>query len=89
VRFDYRLTEKGQDLWPVMHAMMSWGDKHDIVPGGPPTIIEHRDCGGRIDADRVCETCGAIAGARDVVARPGPGAKPDHPWHAARELAQR
>jgi DNA-binding HxlR family transcriptional regulator len=88
-RFDYRLTEKGLDLWPVMHAMMSWGDKHALVEGGPPTLIEHRDCGGHVDGDRVCEDCGAVVGAREVTARPGPGARPDHPWHTARDLARR
>jgi len=88
-RFDYRLTEKGIDLWPVMHAIMSWGDKHGVVDGGPPTIVEHRDCGGHIDANRVCERCGELVGPRQVVAKPGPGAAPGHPWHTARELARR
>lgn len=88
-RFEYRLTEKGTDLWPVIHSLMSWGDRHGLVAGGPPTIVEHRDCGGRIDADRVCETCAAVVGARDVTARPGPGAPPDHPWYTGQELARR
>src|SRR4051794_12281915 len=88
-RFEYRLTEKGLDLWPVVHALMSWGDKYSVVPTGPPTLIEHRDCGGPIDADRRCERCGEIVTAREVVARPGPGATPDHPWHAVRALAER
>ncbi|MFL5846169.1 MAG: winged helix-turn-helix transcriptional regulator [Solirubrobacteraceae bacterium] len=88
-RFDYRLTEKGIDLWPVMHSMMSWGDKHTAGDDGPPTVVEHRDCGGRIDEHAVCEKCGEPVGARDVRAKPGPGAPPDHPWHTARALAHR
>lgn len=88
-RFDYRLTEKGIDLWPAMHALMSWGDKHAPVPGGPPTIVEHRDCGGRIDENRACARCGATVAGREVIAKPGPGAPPDHPWHTAQELARR
>jgi DNA-binding HxlR family transcriptional regulator len=88
-RFEYRLTEKGIDLWPVMHSLMSWGDKHGLVEAGPPTVVEHRECGGRIGADRRCEQCGALVGGRDVVARPGPGATPGHPWHTARALATR
>jgi DNA-binding HxlR family transcriptional regulator len=88
-RFEYRLTKKGTDLWPVLHALMSWGDRYEVSGGGPPTVIEHRDCGGRIDAQRVCEACGATVGAREVVAKPGPGATPDHPWFARRELAAR
>lgn len=88
-RFEYRLTEKGLDLWPVIHALMSWGDKHGVVPAGPPTIIEHRDCGGHVDENRMCEKCGAIVGPRDIWAKPGPGATPDHPWYTARALATR
>jgi DNA-binding HxlR family transcriptional regulator len=88
-RFDYRLTEKGLDLWPVLHAVMAWGDKHRVTPDGPPTVIEHRDCGGLIDEHRTCDRCGEAVGSRDVVAKPGPGAGPDHPWYTARELATR
>ena len=80
-RFEYRLTPKGNDLWPVLHSMMLWGDKHaQASPAGPPTIIEHRGCGGAIDERRVCDRCGALAtGVADVEARPGPGATPGHP----------
>ena len=27
-RFEYRLTEKGIDLWPVMMSLLQWGDRH-------------------------------------------------------------
>ena len=30
-RYDYHLTEKGLDLGPVLHAMLSWGSTY--VPG--------------------------------------------------------
>jgi len=50
-------------------------------------VIEHRGCGGAVDDHRICSTCGARLTARDVVARPGPGAPPQHPLRrrAARE----
>ena len=83
-RFEYRLTDKGRDLWPVLHAVMSWGDKHVSGPGREPTLVEHRDCGGRIDERRVCERCGEIVGSRDVRATAGPGATADHPLLATR-----
>jgi DNA-binding HxlR family transcriptional regulator len=72
-RYEYRLTEKGVDLWPVIVALLKWGDRH-VYPDGPPRLLEHRDCGGEIDDRRVCTRCGAALEARDVVARPGPGA---------------
>ncbi|MGA8297636.1 MAG: helix-turn-helix domain-containing protein [Acidimicrobiales bacterium] len=27
-RYDYQLTTKGRDLWPVVTAMRQWGDKY-------------------------------------------------------------
>jgi DNA-binding HxlR family transcriptional regulator len=70
-RFEYRLTEKGLDLWPVLVSLISWGDRH-AAPDGPPIILEHRDCGGTVNDRRICEKCGALVGPRDVSARPGP-----------------
>lgn len=76
-RFEYRLTEKGVDLWPVVIALLKWGDRH-VMDGVAPVVIEHRDCGGEIDDRRRCTACGAELEARDVTARLGPGA-PDDP----------
>jgi DNA-binding HxlR family transcriptional regulator len=73
LRHEYRLTDKGRDLWPVVHALARWGDKHE-APGGPPRLFVHRDCGGAIDDHRICEACGAAVEVRDVQALPGPGA---------------
>jgi DNA-binding HxlR family transcriptional regulator len=35
-RFEYRLTEKGRDLQPVLLAMMAWGDKWGATAEHPP-----------------------------------------------------
>ncbi len=78
-RYEYRLTEKGLDLWPAMVALMQWGDRYTPPPGGPAVVLEHRGCGGAVDEHRVCQACGARLEMRDVSARPGPGAVPDHP----------
>jgi DNA-binding HxlR family transcriptional regulator len=66
LRHEYRLTEKGIDLWPTLVAMLAWGDKH-CAPDGPPTIIVHRgECGGRIDDRRICTACGKHVEAREA-----------------------
>ena len=70
-RFEYRLTEKGIDLWPVMVSLMKWGDRHSPTAGGPPTLIVHRDCGGEIDSHRYCSKCGQRLSARDSMATAG------------------
>jgi len=85
-RYEYRLTEKGLDLWPTVVALMQWGDRYTPSSGGPAVVLEHRGCGGAVDGHRLCEACGARLSVRDVRAVPGPGAAPDHPLfrHAAR-----
>lgn len=72
-RHDYRLTDKGRDLWPVVTTMRQWGDKH-AAPDGPPLQVTHKACGEISDAVLSCSACGAPIGARDVRAAPGPGA---------------
>src|ERR1700732_1229631 len=38
-RHDYRLTDKGRDLWPVVTTMRQWGDKY-AAPDGPPLELD-------------------------------------------------
>jgi DNA-binding HxlR family transcriptional regulator len=72
-RHEYRLTEKGRDLWPVTMALVEFGDRYE-AEDGPPRLFFHRDCGGRVTGRRTCAKCGAELDARDVEVRPGPGA---------------
>ena len=72
-RYDYRLTDKGRDLWPVLTAMRQWGDKYE-APTGPPVLMSHKGCGHVTEAVLSCSVCGEQLGARDVSVRPGPGA---------------
>jgi DNA-binding HxlR family transcriptional regulator len=87
-RYEYRLTEKGLDLWPTIVALLQWGDKY-AAPAGPPVVLEHRDCGGAVDQHRICTACGKRLSSRDVRSKLGPGAGPGHPLarRAARERA--
>jgi DNA-binding HxlR family transcriptional regulator len=73
-RFEYRLTEKGLDLFEVLAALMRWGDRW-YAPAGPPRVLRHRGCGG-VASDRLrCDRCGAELTLRDVQLEPGPGAR--------------
>lgn len=76
LRHEYRLTEKGLDLHPVIMAIVDWGDRHYAGEGGPPVIRRHKACGCDFHAVQVCSECGEPVSARDVEARPGPGAVP-------------
>jgi DNA-binding HxlR family transcriptional regulator len=66
-RYEYRLTEKGLDLWPTIVALLQFGDRY-YAPDGPPVILRHKGCGGDVDPHRICSACGKRLTARDVVA---------------------
>jgi DNA-binding HxlR family transcriptional regulator len=71
-RYEYRLTSKGRDLWPVLTAMRQWGDKH-AAPDGPPLRVVHKACGRVTEAVLTCSYCGERVTPRDVRAVAGPG----------------
>ena len=75
-RFEYRLTRKGVDLWPVLVALMKWGDRYS-ASNGPPVVMRHVGCGGEIDDRRICTACGKFLEAHESEPKLGPGALPD------------
>jgi DNA-binding HxlR family transcriptional regulator len=74
-RSEYRLTEKGIDLFPVLVSLLTWGDKHAAWPGGPAVVLTHRDCGAGVHLELACDDGHVLDSARDVTPRPGPGAR--------------
>ena len=68
---NYRLTRKGKDLFPVISALMAWGDKYE-APHGPPVIFEH-ECGQPAGHKLVCEHCGDDIVFRALKVTAGPG----------------
>ena len=52
-RQQYRLTEKGADLFPVLVALMQWGDRWLDDRGGP-IELRHRDCGEPVTLTLQC-----------------------------------
>lgn len=73
-RHEYRLTDKGIDLYPTLVALMQWGDKYLADDGVPPLELEHRDCGSPVHLGLVCESGHELPGARAVRAVPRPAA---------------
>ena len=74
-RYEYRLTDKGLDLYPVLVALMQWGDQHASGPAGPPVLLQHRDCGEPVQLQLSCRAGHLLESARDVTPVPGPGAR--------------
>ena len=78
-RHEYILTQKGLDLYPVMMALVHWGDTHMVDERGRPLLHEHRKCGKLFNPVMVCSECGEPLLAKEVHTHPGPGAPPASP----------
>ncbi|MGK8500229.1 winged helix-turn-helix transcriptional regulator [Nocardia asiatica] len=76
VRYEYLLTERGRDLYPVLTMLMTWGDKWLAGTEGPPAVVVHRGCGRATSGVVVCRECGEPLTADDVRWLPGPGGRP-------------
>ncbi|HEY5339006.1 MAG TPA: helix-turn-helix domain-containing protein [Rhizomicrobium sp.] len=72
-RFEYRLTEKGLELYPVIISLVHWGDKYYAGRKGPPLLHTHKVCGHDFRSVLTCSECGDPLAARDVSVRPGHG----------------
>lgn len=71
---EYRPTEKGRDLVPVLLALMSWGDRYAAPEAGPPRVPVHTTCGHDAHPRLHCSHCGEPIAPREIRVRPGPGA---------------
>jgi DNA-binding HxlR family transcriptional regulator len=78
VRYEYRLTDKGLALYPVLMALVHWGDTHGADGRERPVHYRHRACGAVLDPVMVCSECGEPLDARDVTVEPGPGLPEGH-----------
>ncbi|RMJ02959.1 MULTISPECIES: winged helix-turn-helix transcriptional regulator [Marinobacter] len=66
-RFEYRLTEKGRDLFPVVVALRQWGDKWNPAPDGKQLDLRDRATGQPIQPVSVCNSDGEPLTIRDVL----------------------
>ena len=62
-RYEYRLTEAGLDLYPVLLSMMEWGSRH---VGGRAMRLTHKSCGATVMPHLACPECGEQVEARDM-----------------------
>jgi len=73
-RHEYILTQKGLDLYPIMMAIVHWGDVHMVDERGRPRLYEHKLCGKMFDPVMSCSQCGSTLSAKEVHVHLGPGA---------------
>ena len=65
-RFEYRLTEKGRDLFPTVIALRQWGDKWNPAPDQTPLDLRDRETGRAILPVEVQDADGKPLTVRDV-----------------------
>ena len=73
LREEYRLTEKGLALHPVILALVHWGDTYMADRQGPPVVHVHKGCGQAMQPVTTCSCCGEAVGARDIRVEVGAG----------------
>jgi DNA-binding HxlR family transcriptional regulator len=81
-RYEYILTERGLDLYPVIMSIVHWGDIHMGDARGRPMLHQHKACGHMFDPVMVCSECGEPLSAKAVHVHRGPGARKSSPVHA-------
>ena len=69
---EYRLTEKGMALYPILVALGGWGDAFKVSE--PPITYTHRTCGHECHPRLTCDHCGEPIDPRQVAAHPAPDA---------------
>src|SRR5208282_1419630 len=86
-RYEYILTQKGLDLYPIIMSIVHWGDIHMVDSRGRPMVHEHKNCGKMFDPVMVCSECGEPLTAKAVHAHPGPGAQHSSSVRAKAQLS--
>lgn len=57
-RFEYRLSEKGKALYPILLALAEWGNTFLFDADQKPTYYYHKNCGRRFRPVMSCSCCG-------------------------------
>ena len=66
----YRLTPAGRDLWPAVHALVSWGSRHRAQNA---FLFLHVLCGTTLDETGACPSCERTPGPEEIAMRRRPG----------------
>lgn len=72
-RFEYKLTEAGADVLPILHTLSDWGHKHTTIAGQAaiPITFLHVECGTPMRAGEYCPSCEIrVPREREVWVRP-------------------
>lgn len=73
-RQGYRLTPKGEELFPVLIALLQWGDKWAAGEDGPSVQFVEKQSGKALGPVGPLSADGRVLSFREVRMKPGPGA---------------
>lgn len=68
-RYEYLLTPKGMDIYPVVLTLTKWGDRWLASRAGRPLVLHHKPCGQQLDPIVVCDRCGNELQPHEVTIR--------------------
>ncbi|WP_433322976.1 winged helix-turn-helix transcriptional regulator [Spirillospora sp. CA-294931] len=74
-REHYRATDKGKELYPVLLALMSWGERWYGDDAGAFVRVRHLDCGHDAAPVTACSHCGGPLTSDNTVQLPGPAGR--------------
>ncbi len=78
LRHEYRLSEMGKELYPVVLSLAHWGDKWLDDGDGAPIQHVHNNCGHVVRSVLACSECGEALEPRAVTPQVGPGIMRKH-----------
>ena len=73
-RYEYVLTDKGRDIFPILVALLQWGDRWNAPMGKPAVILRHAGCKAEVRAELTCMQGHRKLHSDEIYARPGLGA---------------
>jgi len=62
----YKLTSKGRAIYPILLALMEWGDKWYATEEGPPLYLTHKPCNNSLKSRMACSECGETITMNDI-----------------------
>jgi DNA-binding HxlR family transcriptional regulator len=65
-RYEYVLTAKGKDIYPIVASLMQYGDRW-LSSDGPPMLLQHNPCGSSLSAVLQCSACMSPVGLEHLV----------------------
>jgi len=73
-RHEYLLSERGLELFPIVVALIQWGDRWTAGEAGPPLVLLHAPGDHPAQPILSCSECGEPITPESVLPVPGPGA---------------